>query len=233
MERLVQPELLDHLPGDDPQAIRSHHDLRRIHAWMGNVRHVAPCLDHAADRKAPRRIIDLGAGDGAFMAGCLQHATRIPKDTELLMIDRRNSVDSGILSRLRARGFHPRVKQIDAWDWFQTTAPQPGTWILASLFLHHFETPSLPTLLACIAQHADLFCACEPRRASLPLAACRLLPCIGANAVTRHDAAVSVQAGFRGTELSDLWPVRNGWRLRERTAGWFSQILFAERNAPV
>jgi hypothetical protein len=232
MERLVQPELLDHLPGDHPHAIRSHRDLRRIHAWMGNVRHVAPWLDAAASRSRPRRIIDLGAGDGAFLSGCLRHATRIPKGTELVLIDRRNSVHPGILSRLHARGFHPRVEQVEALEWFQTASPQPDTWILASLFLHHFETPSLQTLLAHVAQHASLFSACEPRRASLPLAACRLLPFIGANAVTRHDAAISVRAGFRGTELSNLWPVRNGWRLSDRTAGFFSQILFAERNAP-
>ena len=36
MNRIVQPELLDELPPDDPRAMRSRRDLRRINAWMRN-----------------------------------------------------------------------------------------------------------------------------------------------------------------------------------------------------
>jgi hypothetical protein len=50
---------------------------------------------------------------------------------------------------------------------------------------------------------------------------------IGCNAVTRHDAAASVRAGFAGRELSALWPARPGWRLREGRAGLFSHLFVA------
>jgi hypothetical protein len=230
MQRLVLPELLDRLPGDDPDAIRSHRDLRRIHAWMGNTRRVGSWLNRTATREKPARIIDMGAGDGAFLLRCLRRATRLPKGTELVLIDQRDCMDAAILARLRERGFRPRVVRADALHWLQTTSPRPGTWILASLFLHHFDTAPLRTLLDMAARHAVHFCACEPRRASLPLVACRLLPLIGANAVTRHDAEISVRAGFRGTELSELWPTRGDWRLRERSAGLFSHLLFAARD---
>src|SRR5665213_1028567 len=36
MKRIVEPELLDALPPDDPSAIRSRQDLRRVNAWMRN-----------------------------------------------------------------------------------------------------------------------------------------------------------------------------------------------------
>jgi hypothetical protein len=56
-----------------------------------------------------------------------------------------------------------------------------------------------------------------------------MLGLIGANAVTRHDAAVSVRAGFQGGELSALWPADPRWRLRECRAGLFSHLFLAQR----
>ncbi len=53
----------------------------------------------------------------------------------------------------------------------------------------------------------------------------RLLPLIGCNRVTRHDAAVSVQAGFTGAELTALWPA--GWRITESAAGLFTHSFIA------
>ena len=77
---------------------------------------------------------------------------------------------------------------------------------------------------------AELCCACEPRRGGWPLAASRMLGLIGANAVTRHDAAVSVRAGFQGGELSALWPADPRWRFREHRAGFFSHLFLAQRK---
>jgi hypothetical protein len=48
--------------------------------------------------------------------------------------------------------------------------------------------------------------------------------------ITRHDAIVSVRAGFVGRELSALWPVDNQWQLSEQSAGWFSHCFIAKRN---
>jgi hypothetical protein len=44
MRRVVIPELLDHLPQDDPAAERSRADLRRINFLMGNGRWVTRTL---------------------------------------------------------------------------------------------------------------------------------------------------------------------------------------------
>ena len=69
--------------------------------------------------------------------------------------------------------------------------------------------------------------ATEPRRGSFPLAAARLLWAIGANGVTRHDAAASVRAGFAGKELSALWPAGQGRPIEERRGGLFSHVFAA------
>ena len=69
----------------------------------------------------------------------------------------------------------------------------------------------------------------EPRRAAWPLFCCRWLWVIGCNAVTRHDARVSVRAGFSGRELSVLWPDKTNWQLDERHASLFSHLFVARK----
>jgi hypothetical protein len=101
--------------------------------------------------------------------------------------------------------------------------------VLANLFLHHFDA-RLPELLAGIARLAPLFIATEPRRDAFTLAGSRLVGLIGANAVTRHDAPVSVRAGFAGQELTALWP-EHGWQTEERRAGLFTHLFVARRDA--
>ena len=44
LKRTVIPELLDHLPADDPHAMRSRRDLRRINFLMGNERWIRRTL---------------------------------------------------------------------------------------------------------------------------------------------------------------------------------------------
>ena len=74
-----------------------------------------------------------------------------------------------------------------------------------------------------------LFVAVEPRRAVWPMFCSRLLWTIGCNSVTRHDAVVSVRAGFFGNELSMLWTDKKNWQLTEQSAGPFSHLFIARR----
>jgi hypothetical protein len=87
----------------------------------------------------------------------------------------------------------------------------------------------LRELFRAVAARARLLVAIEPRRAPWPLFCCRLLWAIGCNSVTRHDATISVRAGFSGRELSALWPVDKGWQLTERRTGFFSHLFVARR----
>ena len=81
-----------------------------------------------------------------------------------------------------------------------------------------------------IAARSDRFLACEPRRAWLALAGSHLLGVIGASAVTRADAVLSVHAGFRGQELTAVWPAAGvAWQVQESSAGLFSHCFRAAR----
>ena len=103
--------------------------------------------------------------------------------------------------------------------------------IVANLFLHHFEAATLAHLLQAVALRTGVFIACEPRRSRLALLGSHLVGALGANAVTRQDAVLSVHAGFRERELSQVWQAgAPGWRLQERAAGAFSHVFSAVRG---
>jgi hypothetical protein len=102
--------------------------------------------------------------------------------------------------------------------------------MIANLFLHHFPAAQLAELLRAVARLARVFIAVEPCRSVRARFGCHLLPLIGCNEVTRHDAPISVHAGFTGQEMSRLWPAGQGWSLTERQAGFFSHLFIAQRR---
>ena len=134
------------------------------------------------------------------------------------------------IQRFASLNWKARTVTSDAYTFLQQPAVDVDV-IITNLFLHHFKDEPLRRLLRAIAARTSLFIACEPRRSNLALNACRLLPLIGCNSVTRHDAVVSVQAGFEGNELSALWPGNDNWELSEQPAGLFSHCFVAKRNA--
>ena len=116
----------------------------------------------------------------------------------------------------------------DVFDFFENGAESADTMVV-NLFLHHFSNERLTTLLRLAQDKARVLIAVEPRRSRPALFFSRLLWLIGCSPVTRHDAVVSVRAGFSGRELSARWPERDGWRLIERPAGVFSHLFVAQK----
>ncbi len=223
MERVVEPEWLDELPAQEPRAIHSRADLRRLNWCMNHAEVLARALQPADQ---PRRVMDLGCGDGSF-ALRLAVAARW-RACEVVLVDRQPVISSEVRAGFATLGCPVIVIQCDVLR--ELDAAGQADVVFANLFLHHFKDAELARLLADISARATLFAACEPRRASLALLASRLVALIGCNAVTRHDAPASVRAGFRGQELSRLWPTADGWRLDERATGLFSHLFVATRR---
>jgi SAM-dependent methyltransferase len=220
--RRVEAEWLDELPAHDPRAQRSRRDLERINALMGNAQIVA----REIERELPSgfaSIAEIGAGSGAFLARLAARIAR--RDVEAHLVDRQDVVGPETRAALAARGWTAKSAQCDALEWLART--QTVDVIVANLFLHHFEPPRLAAMLALAAKRTRVFVACEPRRSSLALAGSRLLGVIGCNDVSRHDAVVSVRAGFAGAEISSLWPVAEEWTLREFPRAPFSHVFVA------
>ena len=141
------------------------------------------------------------------------------------LLDLQKSVLPETLAAFAAAGWRAEAVVADVFDW----PAGPVEIVVANLFLHHFDNAHLETLLRRIADRARLFVALEPHRAFWPLFCSRFLGIIGCNIVTRHDAVVSVRAGFSGRELSALWPADGAWQLTEQPAGLFSHLFVAQR----
>ena len=240
LPRIVTAETLDGLAENDPAAMHSRRDLQRIHWLMGTRGIMARALQRLVASRpatAPLRLLEIGAGDGSLMLGVARTLGAQWPAVEITLLDRQDLVTRATLDSYARLGWTATPQVIDVFDWVSNPlpavhAPRPRfDVIVANLFLHHFEGSGLATLLAAIESHAPRFLACEPRRAGLALAGSHLVGAIGANAVTREDAVLSVHAGFRGKELSALWPGdRSFWTLEETPAGVFSHCFLAQRS---
>ncbi len=222
ISRVVEPELLDELPPGDLAAQRSRADLRRLNWMMGHAGLLAGSL-----RTAPsvKRICDLGSGDGSLILRVAQKMHW--RDVELTMVDRKPVISPETEAEFTALGWRSTIVSDDVFAALRA-APRCDV-ITANLFLHHFASDELIELLALIAERANLFIACEPRRSALALWASRKVGLAGCGSVTRHDAIASVRAGFRNGELTASWPTENRWRITERGAGLFSHLFMARK----
>ena len=115
----------------------------------------------------------------------------------------------------------------DIFEWAEEDPPVEAA--LANLFLHHFDEAGITRLFSALARKTSAFAAAEPRRNHLAFLATQTLGLIGCHPVTRHDARVSVAAGFRGRELSGLWP-SSGWKVRECSCGPFTHFFSAQKH---
>jgi len=232
LPRRVRRELLDELPPDDPRAVRSRRDLRLVNRIMGARSLLLRALDAALD-SPPRAIVELGAGDGRLLLALAAKRARRWPGTRAALLDMQPVVTQDTLAEFRELGWTAEAIEGDVFDWL-ARADADADVVVANLFVHHFEGERLERLLAGIGARARAFVCCEPRRGWLPLAGSHLLGLLGCNEITRHDAVLSVHAGFRGDELSAAWrhalPRGAGtWRLRESAAGGFSHVFTATR----
>ncbi len=244
--RSVQPEILDELAPEDPEAQRSRRDLRRVNRLMGScgvltaalrlLTATVPLATPSEPHPTPLRLLELGAGDGQLMLRVARALARSGEQSrawravELQLLDRQALLQADTLEAYARLGWHAQALVCDVRDW--AAAPASGKRydaIVVNLFLHHFGPAQLPALLAGAAARCERFLACEPRRAATALLGSHLLWAIGANRVTRNDAVLSVRAGFRDRELSESWPSQD-WQVRERAAGLFSHLFTAWRT---
>ncbi|MCE9661615.1 MAG: methyltransferase domain-containing protein [Burkholderiales bacterium] len=248
LQRVLEPETLDHLAPDDPVAQRSRRDLRRVNAFMGARGILERALSKALGATAETvggtgrrlRIIELGCGDGKLMLDVARHRGARWPEVELDLLDRQPIVEPATIAAYAAAGWQARPRIADVLDWAAESDPAEH-WdiVVANLFLHHFDADGLRRLLAGCARRADALAACEPRRSRFALGAAHLIFFLGANAVTRRDGVLSVRAGFFGRELSDAWQAGpppgdaapaeapSAWRLDEYDDGLFTHCFCA------
>jgi len=224
--RRVEPEILDDLEPGDPRAVGSRRDLRLLNGLMGQVAIAAELLrDHVP--APPRRLLEIGCGDGVFMLRVARRLHRRWPSVHVTLLDRQDLVSHETRAAFDALGWTTETAVADVFDWTAAASAQSQDVVATNLFLHHFSDDAIRLLLGRLAVVAPVFVATEPLRQPFALLASRSLRLLGANDVTRHDAPASVRAGFRGAELSALWPEGAEHRLTERRRGLFTQAFCA------
>lgn len=204
MFRSIQPEILDSLPHDHPAALRNRRDLRLINFLMGAERWFVSTLRRVA---APRdSFLEIGAGTGE-LGRSLARAIAPVRYTGLDLWPRPHNWPD-----------HWRWMQTDLLD-FQNYAAESV--VIGNLILHQFSTEELAGIGRMMQQHARVIAFSEPARRSLHLWQVKLLAPLGLSPVARHDALVSIRAGFLGEELPMAlgldrrnwkWTVATGFR---------------------
>lgn len=194
--RQVQPELLETLANDHPDAIRGRADLRIVNRVMGNHRWITRMLRR---RSQPGwRITELGAGDGALSMHLCRSKRCRPGDLHAF--------------DLVARPAHwPPEAQWTQGNIFEQALPSSEV-LVVNLLLHHFEDDQLRLLGTRIPPATRLILAAEPARSPIHSLLGRLLCAVGRfHPITRHDMQVSIRAGFRGDELAKALALGPGW----------------------
>jgi len=183
MKRTCEPELLDGLPFDHPDAVHSRRDLRIVNRFMRSLRWFGRTLPGLVRPGEP--VLEIGAGTGELGSH---------------LIARKVAVDGLDLCPKPPRW--PAGRQ-----WHQADIRTFGGYgeypvVIGNLIFHQFSDADLAALGRAIGPGTRLVVASEPLRSRLSqrmMAA--VAPLLGANHVTLHDARVSIAAGFLGLEL--------------------------------
>lgn len=217
-ERLVIEEILDSLPPDDPRAVQSRRDLRRINVLMGNYRWISDQL-RTDPFSTVTKWTEIGAGSGD-LAGRIEGQSGGSFEVE------------GVDFAPRPRGWPER------WDWHrgdlfayleeEREGATPGG-LIANLFLHHFEDKDLRRLGAFVNGRCRSLLVSEPARYGVfRTLAFALFPFV--NEVTRHDMQVSIAAGFRPGEVAQALGLSEDWRIRETVTAFGAYRLAAWKD---
>jgi ubiquinone/menaquinone biosynthesis C-methylase UbiE len=188
-KRLIKPELLDHLPPDEARPNLA--DLVRINENFGGHSVLLRALATVARSGEAFSLLDIGAASGDAARLILRNFP----SASVTSLDQ-NGVNLGAA---------PPPKLLA--DAFRLPFPPASfDFVLASLFLHHFEDAQVIELLRTfyqIARRALLVCDLERR--ILPylfLPATKIL--FHWQRITVHDGMISVRASFRAHELWEL-----------------------------
>ncbi len=187
--RVIEPELLDHLPPEEARPNLA--DLVRINTHFGGHSVLRKTLECVVKRQEGFTLLDIGSASGDA-ARFIQRAYPEAKVTCLDCHETNMELAP-----------HPKLLA----DAFQLPfGPGAFDYVLCSLFLHHFTDEQVVQLLISFyaaAKKALLVCDLERQVAPyLFLPATRML--FKWNSITVHDGKISVRASFRAEELLAL-----------------------------
>ncbi|MGH7945980.1 MAG: hypothetical protein ACREH8_11520 [Opitutaceae bacterium] len=200
MQRTLQPELLDSLPHDHPDALRNRRDLRLTNLILGSHRWLERTLPPLL--RPGENVLEIGAGTGELGIRLARHPVPIAG-----------------LDLWPQPADWPADRPWHREDLRSFCGYADYAAIAGNLIFHQFSDRELAGLGKKLRRAARVIVACEPQRRRFSQILYRTFaPLFGANHVSLHDAHVSIAAGFRGAELpAALGLSPDEWRISCRS----------------
>jgi hypothetical protein len=160
-------------------------------------------------------VLEIGAGTGELGAGLARAR---------LAVDGLDRAPRPAIWPAAARWHQADALAFDGWGDYGI--------VVGNLIFHHFDADELRVLGGRMATHTRVIVACELTRQKifqrLFAALCVL---VGANAVSRHDGRVSIEAGFVGDELPTMLGLDpTVWRWQVTTTLRGTYLMVAQRR---
>lgn len=220
-QRATDPEQLDEgVP--ETEALRSLGDLRWVNRHLGGQRALRRAVEPLLDHTPRPRLLDVGCGSADLPAllarGRPGALLAVGVDIKLLHV------------RQAAAEVRPVVADV------RTLPFAPGSFdvVTASLFLHHFDGPELPDVIArlwSLARRALV--VNDLHRARVPYLFGRLtFPWLFASRVSVDDGLLSIRRAFVPRELQQAFADAGVPGVRVRRSFPYRLVAIAERPAP-
>jgi hypothetical protein len=207
-ERSSEPEIMDgdEFSGDELRGCLA--ELRRVNRFLGGRRalsqHLYPMIEALRARGHARiRILDVGTGSADLPVTIVEWGRSHGIALDLTVIDLNNHAARE--ARARTESF-PEITVLEADALNLPFADRSFDFVLASMFLHHFETRGAAQILSGFARVARVaFLINDLRRHPLAFYGVKMLTrVISRNRLFRYDAALSVLRGFTERDVSEM-----------------------------
>lgn len=229
MGRVVTPERMDAPEAPRDELRRALGYLRFVNRRMGGVRALLRCFErwsHRWPKDRPVRLLDVGAGSGDIAQAARAWAARRGFDLRVTVVDAHAETARVARERL-ARDEGIEVVEADALTLMDRYEVRSFEYAHAALFLHHLNDVQALTMLRVMERLASAGVVWSDLVRSTPMEWMVRAGTIGQPEMVRHDAIVSVRAGFTRREALDMAARLDMSWMRWRREPWLYRFVMA------
>jgi ubiquinone/menaquinone biosynthesis C-methylase UbiE len=204
-KRSNEAELMDGSDYSTDELVENLADLRRVNRYLGGqsalTRRLFPMIESLDSREV--RLLDIGTGSADIPQMIVRWARARGIDLDFVVLDL-NEI-AAREARMLTSGY-PEIDVVRADASNLPFADGSFDFVIASLFLHHFENRDAAQLLRGFARVARVaFLVNDLRRHPVAYYSIKLLTRIFTrNRLVRNDAAVSVLRGFSQCDIEEI-----------------------------